>query len=135
MSKIAPFGLLALLVVIIGMSVYWWLDQPRRTTGAFVGNMYHERYEDAASMLQPPCAIQVKTDGGLAIVDQNGQSTSVPKVQLPFIVGVHDGDQDHDFLMTALGPSTEGILHDPPVTLYLTLDGSEVSIESVEVHQ
>ena len=69
------------------------------------------------------------------IVDQNGKSTSVPKVQLPFIVGGHDGDQDHDFLMTALGPSTEGILHDPPVTLYLKLDGSEVSIESIEVHQ
>ena len=135
MSKIAPFGLLALLVVvIIGMSIYW-LDQPRRTTGAFVGNMYHERYEDAASMLQPPCSIQVEPDGGLAIVDQNGNSTSVPKVQLPFIVGGHDGDEDHDFLMTALGPSTEGILHDPPVTLYLKLDGSEVSIESIEVHQ
>lgn len=121
----------ALLLLAVGVTVSWY-DQPRRTTERFVGNMYHERYEDAAGMLHPPSALTVESDGALVIVDRNGRSISVPGDQLPFMAGGHDGDQAHDFKMTALGPSTDGILHDPPVTLYLSLVGGEVAIEAIK---
>ena len=131
MTKILQVLFVVVLVLMaIGVTVYWF-DQPRRTTGEFVGDMYHERYEDAAAMLHPPSALTVESDGGLVIVGQDGRSISVSKVQLPFLVGGHDGDHEHDFVMTALGPSTDGILHDPPVTLYLKLVGDEVAIEAM----
>ena len=121
---------LALLLVLIGV-IFSWFDQPRRTTGQFVGNMYHERYEEAGGMLHPPSSLSVGLDGQLVIIDRNGSSISVPKVQLPFMAGGHEGDHDYDFNMTALGPSTNGILHHPGVTLYLKLVGDEVAIEAV----
>ena len=82
-------------------------------------------------MLHPPSSLSVGLDGQLIIIDRNGSLISVPKVQLPFMAGGHEGDHDHDFKMTALGPSTNGILHDPAVTLYLKLVGDEVAIEAV----
>ena len=114
----------------VGGAIYWF-GQPRRTTEQFVGNMYHERYEEAAAMLHPPSALSVDSGGDLVIVDEDGRSIAVPKVQLPFMAGGHDGDQEYDFKITALGPSTDGILHDQPVTLYLRLVGGEVAIESM----
>ena len=121
----------ALVLVAIEVTVSW-LYQPRRTTEQFVGNMYHERYEEAAAMLHPPSALIVESDGGLVIVDRTGRSVSVPRVTVPFLAGGHDGDHEYDFKMTALGPSTDGILHDQPVTLYLSLVGGQVAIEAVE---
>ena len=121
---------MVLVLVAVGAAIFWF-DQPRRTTEQFVGNMYHERYEEAAGMLLAPSALNVESDGSLVIIDRNGRSITVPKIQLPFIVGGHDHEQEHDFNMTALGPSTEGILHDTPVTLYLSVVGSEVAIETM----
>ena len=132
MTKILkiPF-VVALVLVVVGGTIHW-LAQPQRTTEQFVGNMYHERYEDAAGMIHAPSALNVETDGGLVIADQDGRSISVPKFQLPFIVGGHDGDHEHDFVMTALGPSTDGILHVQPVTMYLRIVGDEVAVVAME---
>ena len=109
-----------------------WYDKPRRTTQHFVGNLYHERYEDAALMLHPPSTLERGDDGALVIVDKDGRSTSVPGVQLPFMASDANGMTEHDFAVTALGPSTNGILHHPAVTIYLSLVGNEVAIEMVE---
>lgn len=132
MSKIVR-TLLSVIVVLVAVGLTLaWFDQPRRTTERFVGNMYHERYEEAADMLVSPSALSVNPDGGLLIVDRDGRSISVPRVQLPFLAGGHDGEEEHDFKMTALGPSTDGILHQTPVTLYLTVAGGEVVIAAME---
>jgi hypothetical protein len=118
------------IILAIGLT-YSWFDRPRRTTERFVGNLYFQRYEDAARMLRPPSALRVDSDGGLALIDKKGRLTSVPKAKLPFKVGGHDGGPEHDFKMTALGPSTGGVLHTPAVTLYLKIVGGDISIESV----
>lgn len=94
--------------------------------------MYHERYEEAAGMLHPPSSLSVEPDGDLVIVDRDGRAVSVPKDQLPFKAGGFDRDQVDTFKMTALGPSTNGILHHPPVALSMSLVGDEVVIETIE---
>ncbi len=126
--------LLVLVLVAIGGALHW-LDQPRRTTGRFAGHMYHERYDEAAAMLQPPSALVMESDGGLVLVDRKGREVPVLEVQLPFKVGGHDNEREHDFVMTALGPATDGILHDPAVALYLSVVGDEVAIEFVDLQR
>ena len=54
MTKRTQYLTVSILVVLAGMFAFSWIDQPRRTTEKFVGNLYHERYEDAARMLVPP---------------------------------------------------------------------------------
>ena len=115
----------ALVLVPIGVTISWF-DQPRRTTGQFVGEMHHERYGDAVVRLFAPSTVSVESDGGLVSVDQNDRSVSVSKMSWPFLAGGHDGDQEHDFKMTALGPGTDGILHDPAVTITRSSRGSDV---------
>ncbi len=125
--------LLVVILVILGAFLAFYIyDQPRRTTGEFIGNLYQQRYEDAAGMLHPPSSIVMNGEGSLVIVDKNLRSTTVPEVQLPFMSSGLNGAVEHDFAVTALGPSTNGILHHPPVTIYLNIVGDEVSIEMVE---
>ncbi len=83
-------------------------------------------------MLRAPSSLEVAPDGGLILVDHAGESTAVPATKLPFIVGGHDGVPDHDFSMTALGSSTNGVLDTPAVTLYLSVDGGKVRIKGVD---
>ena len=84
-------------------------------------------------MLRAPSALFVVPDGGLTLVDAGGQSTSVPATQLPFVVGGQAVPQVAcDFVMTALGPDTDGVLDTPAVTIYLSVDGGGVLIEHVD---
>ncbi|MGI9570678.1 MAG: hypothetical protein ACR2PH_13315 [Desulfobulbia bacterium] len=98
-----------------------------------MSDLYHERYEEAARMLRAPSAIAVASDGALNVIDHAGKSTVVPVEQLPFKVNGDAGD----IRMIALGPSTDGILHSPPVVLHLSYDGGvtrfggKIRIESV----
>lgn len=125
--------LLALVFVLVCVALmYSWSEQSRRTTSRFAGHLYHQRYEEAALMLRPPSSLEVDPDGTLILIDKNSNSTSIPKAKLPFMIGGHEGDGEHDFMMIALGPSTDGILHTPAVTLHLGIVGGEISIEGVE---
>ena len=87
-------------------------------------------------MLRAPSASEVAPDGALILVDHNGNSTVVPSEKLPFKVGGGRLDTG-DINMTALGASTNGILHSPPAVLYLSYDGGmirfggKIRIESV----
>ena len=74
-------------------------------------------------MLVPPRAF---------IVDKNGKPTWVPRVQLPFMASGGVTGPEHDFNLTALGPSPNGTLQIPAVTLHLSIAGGEVAIEAVE---
>jgi len=116
---------LAIAAVLVGLALtVWWLQRPGRTTRAFVGHLSHERYEEAALMLLEPSALAVAAGGDLILTDDAGEVTAVPATQLPFLVaGGDDGGPDHDFKMMALGPSTNGVLDMPAVTLYLSVDG------------
>lgn len=87
-------------------------------------------------MLRAPSVIAVAPDRALTLVDCNGNSTVIQSENLPLVVGggwLDTGDSN----MTALGPSNSGILHSPPVVLYLSYDGGmvrfggKISIESV----
>jgi hypothetical protein len=52
---------------------------------------------------------------------------------LPFAVGGHEAPEyADDFRMTALGPSTNGVLHSPAVTLHLAICGGAVRIVGVD---
>ena len=127
------FTILAVaLIIVSAVLLYAWSDLPRRTTQRFAGHLYHQRYDEAASMLRSPSALEVTPDGSLILVDRNENATPVPAAKLPFIVGGREGGPENDFKMTALGRSTNGILDTPPVTLYLSVDGSLVRIEAVE---
>ncbi|MAB71179.1 MAG: hypothetical protein CMJ54_01590 [Planctomycetaceae bacterium] len=128
--KAIPF-LLTLLVGAGGLT-YFWFDLPRRTRQGFAGDLYHQRYQAAAGMLLPPSALRVDSEGGLVLVDEAGDSTTVPKAKLPFKIVAGNGGPEHDFKMMALGPSTNGTLDSPPVTLYLAVVGERVTIEAVE---
>ena len=132
MTKRTQYLAISILVVLAGVFAFSWIDQPRRTTERFAGNLYHERYEDAVRMLVPPSALVVEAGGGLAFIDKNGKTTSVPAVQLPFKASDVVNGPEHDFSMTALGPRANGILESPAVTLYLSVLGDEVVIEAVE---
>ncbi len=121
----------ALVVLVL---TYSWFQRPKRTTQAFAGHLYHERYEEAALMLRAPSALKVESGGGLILVDSAGESTAVPATKLPFVVGESGVASDHssDFEMMALGSSTSGVLDTPAVTLYLSVDGGKIRIESVD---
>ena len=134
---------LTVLVIAAGGLAYFWFDQPRRTIEGFAGDLYHQRYDEAAGMLRAPSALSVDSNGGLVVVDKAGRSITVPKAALPFkVLGGEmkqylwsmggDGGPEHDFKMIALGPSTDGTLHSPPVILYLGVAGAKVTIEDVE---
>jgi hypothetical protein len=119
--------------IFVGLALtYSLLERPKRTTQAFAGHLYHERYAEAALMLQAPSALEVTPDGELILTDNAGESTTVPAARLPFIIGGHAGTLDHDFMMTALQGSKNGVLDTPAVRLYLCLDGGEVRIERVD---
>lgn len=124
---------LAIAAVLVGLGLtYSRFQRPMRTTQAFVGHLYHERYEEAALMLRAPSALEVASDGGLILVDNEGNLKTVLAAKLPFIASAgSDGGPDHDFQMTALGSSTNGVLDTPAVVLYLSIDAGKVRIQSV----
>ena len=125
---------LAIAAVLVALALTaWWSQRPERTTQAFVGHLSHERYEQAARMLLEPSALEVSSGGDLILTDDAGEVTVVAATKLPFLVaGGNDGGPDHDFEMTALGSSTDGVLDTPAVTLYLSVDGGMVRIEGVD---
>ncbi|MDG2382300.1 MAG: hypothetical protein P8N76_11565 [Pirellulaceae bacterium] len=121
-----------LVMVLIGVVLtVTWVERPKRIRQEFVGHLYHERYDSAALMLSAPCVIGLEPDGSLTLVDQRGNSTVVPATKLPFKVGGGDPQRPGDISMTALGRSTNGILHTPPVIIYLSVDGGKIRIENV----
>ena len=132
MARYKVILFLTVLVIAAGGLTSFWSDQPRRTTEGFAGDLYHQRYDEAAGMLRAPSALSVDSNGGLVVVDKAGRSITVPKAALPFKVLGGDGGPEHDFKMIALGPSTDGTLHSPPVILYLGVAGAKVTIEGVE---
>ena len=132
MLKYKVILFLVVFLVGVGALVYAWVDLPRRTRQAFAGDLYHQRYQEAAGMLRPPSSLRVDADGGLILVDSAGRSVVVPKVKLPFKVAGGGGGPEHDLKIMALGPSTNGILDSPPVALYLGVEGGEVTIEAVD---
>jgi hypothetical protein len=120
-------------VAIIGFAVTVELIQrPSRLRAQFIGNLYHERYDQAAEMLLPPSAIEASPDGNLTIVSHDRDSVTIPATKLPFMSGGGSSLKSDEFSVTALGPSTDGILHTPGVVLRLTLDGYKVRIVSIE---
>jgi len=122
-------GLLAVVVLLTAIGAgFRWFDEPRRTRQQFIGNMSHERYEEAARMLHPPSSLSVDPGGKLVIVDRNGRSISVPKEQLPFKAGGFDRDQVDTFKMVA----RDAIRRHPPVALSMSLVGDKVVIETIE---
>ena len=123
---------LVVIVILVGWLAAFWIGLPKRTSVAFGSDLYHERYQEAAVMLRPPSALDVDSDGGLILVDKAGRVTNVPKNMLPFKVADGDGGPEHDLRMMALGPSTNGVLDSPPVTLYLSGGGGRITIEAVE---
>ena len=129
--KTLQFLLVAVLILLaVGVFIHWF-GQPQRTRERFASVMFEERYADAASMLQPDSEISMSSEG-LVIFDRNRFSTLVPRHMLPFQVVGHDGDREHDLVMTALGPSVNGILNEPPVTIHLSVVGDRVVIEAIE---
>lgn len=130
MGKAIRILVVAALVVAFTL---WWIQRPERARRAFMGHMAQERYEEAAGMLRSPSRLELAPDGSLTVIDQSLESISVPEGKLPFIVG---GTPSTDFpeasQMTALGPSTDGVLHTPAVTIHLTVEGARVQIARVD---
>ena len=136
MTKHTQFVLILVATLIVGGVTKSWIENPRRSRIAFMSHLYHQRYAEASRMLRAPSAIEVGPDGALTLTDCNGNSTVVQSENLPFMVGggrLNTGDSS----MTALGPSTSGILNSPPAVLYLSYNGGmvrfggKISIESV----
>lgn len=124
---------LALSLLLVGVQLTVWLvHRPTRVTQQFVGHLSQERYSDAAGMLVAPSAIIPTPDGNLAVVDETGRSVEVLASQLPFSSGGGKADGPGEFSMTALGSSTNGLLDEPAVILYLSTNGGEIRIERVE---
>ena len=110
-----------------------WLEGPNHVRKEFFDHLFNERYEEASLMLNAPSQIELASDGRLAIVDHKGNSIAVPATNLPFIVGGGEPKQSGVHSMTALGNRTNGVLDSPPVTIYFSVEGSKIRIESVEL--
>lgn len=82
-------------------------------------------------MLINPCAILLGPDGSLTLVDQQGNSTTVPATKLPFQLGGGETKRPGLHSMTALGNRAAGTLDSAAVTMYLSVAGSKIRIESV----
>lgn len=82
-------------------------------------------------MLIAPSAIELDSNGGVILVDHNGNASTVPKARLPFLSGGGLPDGPGDFSMTALQGSKNGRV-DGPVTVYLKVEGGKIRIERVD---
>lgn len=123
----------ALAIAVAAAAALLWIERPTRTLQAFASHMTSGAYGEASSMLRAPSALDAGADGTLTLVDRAGAMTSVPAAKLPFKVGGRDSAKfPGATAMTALGPSTNGVLKTPAVTLYLSVDGGKVQIEGVE---
>ncbi len=133
--RVVLVGLLVAAILILGILIVgiWWKEgrftSSKRATHKFTMYLNQERYEEADQMLRPPCSIELAPDGSLRLVDEGGTVTTVPASKLPFIVGGGDPKRANESSMTALGESTNGILHSPPVIIYLDVSRGEVGIE------
>lgn len=124
---------LTITVVLVGIALaVWRIERPTRIANKFAGNLFHERYEDAALMLRAPSTIKMAPDGSVTLVDCTEKSTTVPASKLPFKAGGGKPDRTSDFSMTALGKSTNGALDSPPVIIYLSIDGGKLRIVRVD---
>ena len=133
MSKGTKIILIAIAITTGVAATALRLDRPRRLRSQFIGNLYHARYDDAAEMLHPSSAIEQSPDGNLHVTAENGVATTVLSEKLPFKAGGGRSLKPEEFSATALGPSTNGILHTPAVSLRLTLDGVKVRIVSIDI--
>ncbi len=130
--RLITISTLALTAILICLTVTnWWVYLPGHTTGAFVGHLSHERYEEAALMLIAPSAIEVDSNGGVVLVDHAGKPTAVPEARLPFLAGGGRSDGLGDFSMTALQGSQNGRV-EGAMTVYLSVDGGKIRIERVD---
>jgi len=125
---VRPLWKLACALIFLAVVLNYYVQRPERVTKAFAGDLYHERYEQAAEMLVAPSALELAEDGSMTIVDHAGQSTVVPAGRLPFMIsGGREGDPG-DFSMSAI----QGDLQATPFFhLYLSIDGGKVCIERV----
>jgi hypothetical protein len=124
--------ILALAFVFAGiLATLWLVERPKRIAQTFVGHLSHQRYSEAAQMLQTPSAIKVVSEGGIVLVDRDGNSTMVPAERLPFFVGGGQPNGPGDFAMTALQGSINGKVA-PVVIAYLSIDGGKIHIERVD---
>jgi hypothetical protein len=125
--------ILAMVALFLVISVTaWFVNRPKRITEEFVGHLSHERYEEAAQMLQAPSDIKVVSVGDMVLVDRTGNSTTVPVERLPFFVGGGEPDGPGHFAMTALQNRTKGDLNRPAVIVYLSIENGKVHIERVD---
>ena len=121
----------ACLVLCVG-STLSWIERPKRIRKEFFSLLFHERYDEAALMLDLPSALQLGPGGDLILFDHKGNSTTVSKTNLPFVVGGGRTESPEVHTMTALGERENGILKSPMVTIYLTVQGRKISIQSIE---
>ena len=132
--NLRPKLLLGTIVIVAGVIVTLrQLQGQKQAKELFLAHIQHQRYAEAAAMLEAPSAVEQLPDGGLKVTDQGGASKVVPAVKLPFEAssGEHSLAADQ-FSATALGPSTNGWLDTPAVVLRLCLDGDCVRIVSVD---
>ncbi|WP_039962273.1 hypothetical protein [Rhodopirellula europaea] len=133
MTKFKKSILAAFLVLGVLYLATWLVNRSERVTQEFSDHVSRGRYGAAAQMLTSSCSMKLGADGGLTLVDRDGNPTVVPAAKLPFKVG---GGQPRDtagtFSMTALGSSTNGTLDTPAVIMHLRVDGGRVCIERVE---
>lgn len=131
MLKRRKIIVLTICIFLIGIAVIAELIQrPRRSVGAFASAVKEERYEAASQFLRTPSSIKKSRDGSLVIVDQSGKSITIRPEILPFAVGggrLELGEHS----MTALEPSTDGILQFKPAVLYFSYDGWKLRIDGV----
>jgi len=124
--------LLLLVVPIAVIALFMGSRSAARAEDTFRGQMFAQRYAQAAAMLVAPSALEVAPDGSLALTDRAGNSTAVPAAQLPFKVSEPPAEPRFPGrTMMAIGPSTGGISNFPMVTLYVSFDGGEGHIEGV----
>lgn len=124
------------LLLLLGLGVYWGafaLDRPNRAMSSFIRLVGVGDFDAANALLREPCRFVQNESGDLNIADKEGGSIRLPKAKLPFLVsdrarlkGIGDSS------MTALGPSSNGILESNPVHLYLRKQGCSISIVQVE---
>ena len=82
-------------------------------------------------MLIATSAIELDSNGGVILVDHNGNASAVPETRLPFLAGGGLPDGPGDFSMTALQDIKNGRV-EGPVTVYLKVEGGKIRIERVD---
>ena len=126
-----PLILFVIFLIMLGGFGYGLLDQPRRVRQAFAGDMYHQRYSQADELLLRPSSVSLTPLGDLMVTDKMDKETVVAQNKLPFLVS---GMLAHpyDLSMTALQDNENGVLLTPALSIYLSVDGGQLVIESCQ---